>query len=249
MNRTPIATLFFLGLAATAVQAQSNVQLARPINSQIPTVAVYVNGPRSLSVSDVVSVTDTVPETRRATLRLATGATVVVEFWYPAAPPAFSYRRYLAPVPAVFMTRALQAIQNNPAAFTRPFTLKVWKDSYSSVYTAGPEAELQLFVPTPVHMSGNSQAGGLAEVKIVANSSLTAGIISHPIWGYITLESDSGSRRAFNIISSLNTTGGLTEISAANAEDLSSRIFGSSLWIAFVATPQENTMSGHFYYI
>ena len=93
-----------------------------------------------------------------------------------------------------------------------PFSLKVFKDRYSTIYGAYYGTEMTLNVPMPTHMSGNSQAGGLAQAYLKAAGDVDAN--GYKIFGYLVLESDSGNRRVFNIISNLNTLDSLTPINA-----------------------------------
>lgn len=244
--RTLVATLAVLGLAASAAHAQSGIRVIEPIRPIEPITPIMpVSTWVDLSVDEVVGVVDTVAETRVATLRLTGGAVVTCTFWYPAMPPLWSFRPFIAPVPAVMMTRALQSVANNPGSYARPFTLRAWRDRFASAgYGAYSGSELRLFVPVPAHYSGNSSTGGLAEVRLAAAGNLI--VAGYQTWGYLTLESESGNQRPFHLLSAAHAASGISPIDAANAEDLCSDVFQSPLWVGFVGIHRDMMSNDRF---
>src|ERR1700704_5701015 len=127
MNRI-LTTVLLFGLAASGAQAQSRVVInpPRPPVPVTPPILTWLD----LQVSEVISMVDTVAETRVATVRLTNAATVTITVWFPAAPPAWSFQPVIHPVPASLLTRALQSVQNNAGSYTLPFTIRVWRDRF-----------------------------------------------------------------------------------------------------------------------
>lgn len=242
--RTLIATLAVLGAAAQAAHAQSGIRINEPIRPPFEAIPVIqISGPVDLSIDEVVSVVDTTTESRLATLRLTGGATVTCNFWYPATPPMWAFRPFIPPVPGVLMSRALRCVKDNAGSFNRPFTLRAWRERIGTTsYSAYSGSELTLAVPSPAIYSGNSSSGGLAEAKFSVAGYTVNG---YSTWGYLVLESDSGTRRPFHILSAPHAMSGISPIDAANAEDLCNDVFVSPLWVGFVGIHRDTDRFVH----
>jgi hypothetical protein len=233
--RSLIATLAVLGVAAQAAHAQTGpIRINEPYRPIEPIlVAQPISGPVDLNVDEVVSVTDTTTESRLATLRLVGGATVTCNFWYPATPPMWAFRPWIAPVPGVLLSRALRSVKDNAGSYTRPFMLRAWRERFGTTsYSAYSGTELQLVVPSPAQYTGGANSGGLAEAKLVASGTLVAG--TEPTWGCITLERNTGSRRTFHFLSVADAANMVSPIDAATAESFCNDLFVAPMWVGLI---------------